>query len=101
MYHFDKDGLLHNENGPAVDLGNVKRWYIRGKLHNDNGPAVIETFDCGATKQWWINGIPTKFIHCEGTVIEFQEGIPNKITWKYRKTDPDILKWKENCVELF
>ena len=44
---FLRNGLLHNENGPAVILyyhnGNVRRkeYYINDKHHNENGPAYI------------------------------------------------------------
>lgn len=38
--HF-KDGVLHNEDGPAVIYENgTKRWYIDGKAHREDGAAV-------------------------------------------------------------
>lgn len=37
-------GLLHREDGPAVDFPNHKQYWIHGKLHNQNGPAIIHNF---------------------------------------------------------
>ena len=37
----NRDGLLHREDGPAVERSNGSReWYRGGKLHRGDGPAV-------------------------------------------------------------
>ena len=52
-----KDGLLHREDGPAVEWPNGdKEWFFEGKRHNENGPAVIAF---NGDKFWFIHG---KFI---------------------------------------
>jgi len=48
-------GLLHRENGPAVERINGNRgWYINGKRHRENGPA-IEYGD--GDKSWYLDDI--------------------------------------------
>lgn len=55
-----KDGLLHREDGPAVEWFNVdKWWYIDGKLHREDGPA-IEYYS--GYILWYING---KTVRCK------------------------------------
>lgn len=52
---FYKNGVLHNENGPAVITTNgAKHWYINGKLHRDDGPALICPM---GSKYWYKNGL--------------------------------------------
>lgn len=35
-------GLLHREDGPAIEYNNGdKSYYINGKLHREDGPAII------------------------------------------------------------
>jgi hypothetical protein len=34
------NGLLHREDGPAVDGPDGKMWYLHGILHREDGPAV-------------------------------------------------------------
>ena len=53
-----KDGVLHRDNGPAVENTNlkIKRWYQNGLLHRDQDkPAVIE--DGGRINMWYQNGL--------------------------------------------
>ena len=40
-HFYYQHGLLHREDGPAVDLGFAQLWYIHGQLHRIGGPAVI------------------------------------------------------------
>jgi hypothetical protein len=49
------NGLLHREDGPAIELNNgAKAWYINGELHRTDGPAIeYSTGD----KEWWLEGI--------------------------------------------
>lgn len=36
-----KNGLLHREDGPAIEYaGGKRKWYQNGRLHRDGGPAV-------------------------------------------------------------
>lgn len=38
---FDKNGLMHKENGPAVELEDgTRKFYCHGRLHNLNNPAL-------------------------------------------------------------
>ena len=54
LEHFDADGKLHSENGPAVICDNGdKFWYIHGELHRKDGPAIVYA-DGG--KEWYIIG---------------------------------------------
>ena len=48
------NGLLHRENGPAVEYDNGdKEWYLNDQLHRENGPAL--EFANGI-KSWRLNG---------------------------------------------
>jgi predicted lipoprotein with Yx(FWY)xxD motif len=49
-----RDGLLHREDGPALELPDgTRRWYRNGQLHREDGPAV-ERHD--GTREWWVDG---------------------------------------------
>lgn len=49
-----EDGLLHRENGPAVEWADgSKEWWFHGELHRKDGPA-IERAD--GTREWWHDG---------------------------------------------
>jgi len=51
--HWYKDGLLHREDGPAVEHSSgTKEWGINGQLHREDGPA-IERLD--GDKHWYLN----------------------------------------------
>ena len=51
---FNSKGLLHRENGHAIEWANgSKMWYIHGQLHREDG-AAIELSD--GYKEWWIHG---------------------------------------------
>lgn len=54
MYRY-KNGLLHNERGPAIKLvdGSIFN-FIEGKLHKTDGPAVILS---DGTKIWYEDGV--------------------------------------------
>jgi hypothetical protein len=53
--HWYKDGLLHREDGPAVEgpFGQ-KYWLQHGEFHREDGPAVI--WPNGA-QEWYLKGI--------------------------------------------
>ena len=55
----NENGKYHREDGPAVDAGSFKMWYINGKLHRENGPA-IEDYSTGY-KSWYYYG---QYINC-------------------------------------
>jgi hypothetical protein len=50
MKHYDDNGLLHNENGPAYVVKNHKEWWFHGKRHREDGPAVIRN---NGNLEWW------------------------------------------------
>jgi len=48
------DGLLHRDDGPAIERADGYRsWWRNGKLHRDDGPA-IERAD--GSCEWWVDG---------------------------------------------
>ncbi len=49
-----KNGLLHREDGPAVEYANsTKYWHNNGKIHREDGPAI----ECvNGDKFWYKNG---------------------------------------------
>ena len=60
------NGLLHREDGPAVEYANgAKGWWLHGKCHREDGPAVERT---DGTKWWRLNG---KEVHPE-TLVDLQ-----------------------------
>ena len=55
--HYDADGELHRDDGPAIETTNSKAWYRHGKLHRDDGPAVeITAIRDGSKNEWWLDG---------------------------------------------
>ncbi len=44
-----QNGVLHREDGPAVENLYGKRWYKNGKLHRENGPAI----ESDRIKKWY------------------------------------------------
>lgn len=87
LEYWVRDGVLHNENAPALIIhSNAKAnplisssdlpfkelmaWYHNGKLHREGAPAV--EFSDG-TKVWFLNGVR----HCEtGPAIELNLETP-------------------------
>lgn len=50
----NRDGLLHREDGPAVERSNGSReWFLDGQRHREDGPA-IEYHD--GTHEWYLDG---------------------------------------------
>ena len=48
-----KNGLLHREDGPAVEKNNgTKKWLINGLLHREDGPAFVWA---NGRIEWWLN----------------------------------------------
>jgi hypothetical protein len=49
------NGLLHREDGPAVEyINESKQWWLNGRLHRKEGPAFI--YNDGG-KYWYLNGL--------------------------------------------
>lgn len=54
--YYDKDGLHHREDGPAMILYEkdkiaLEKWYIHGQLHREDGPAV--TYYLLGIREWY------------------------------------------------
>lgn len=54
-------GRCHREGGPAIEYINeykesYKAWYKNGKLHREDGPAVQWTKKDTEYREWWLNG---------------------------------------------
>ena len=50
-----KNGVLHCEDGPAIDCQNgYREWIQNGIYHRIDGPAVEYA---NGDKQWWIHGV--------------------------------------------
>ena len=74
-YWFAENGLLHRDDGPAVEYANGdKQWYVNGFRHRDNAPAV--EYVSGA-KRWYYWGV---FIDCD-TQEEFEAHLKLKAFW--------------------
>ena len=53
-YKWYLNGMLHREDGPAIEWYNdEKEWYQNNRKHRINGPAVIDHY---SGNEWWING---------------------------------------------
>ncbi len=53
-----KNGILHREDGPAVDLRCEKVWLVDGVCHRVDGPASILTGSYGERREYWYrNGV--------------------------------------------
>ena len=74
--HWYKDGVLHREDGPAIEMTNGdKYWYINGMLHREDGPAVEYTFRV----EWWYEG--------KKGLENFPAELKNKFTRKFIHDD--------------
>lgn len=50
-----QQGILHRENGPAVERRDgTKEWWVNGLRHRDDGPAIERSCGCSA---WYQRGI--------------------------------------------
>lgn len=66
--HLDEEGLVHNDNGPAVYRNNFETmtYYKHGVMHREDGPAHIVTYfgideigeEVVPRMQYWVNGVP-------------------------------------------
>ena len=70
-----RDGVLHREDGPAVEYSNgTMVWYIGGKKHRTDGPAIEYS---SGKKCWCHNG---EFHRLDGPAIERPDG---RMDWYY------------------
>jgi hypothetical protein len=61
------NGLLHREDGPAVEYANGdEAWYKNGLLHREDGPAVFQR--AYGAKWWYKNG---EFYREDGPAVEW------------------------------
>lgn len=52
-----KGGILHRDNGPAVEYKEGKEiWFRDGKIHREDGPATIFYSD----EEWFVDGVKYK-----------------------------------------
>ena len=74
------NGVLHRENGPAVEgFNGIKEWYWAGLRHRALGPA-IEYPD--GSKEWWHHGLRTK--------VEWADGAST--TWWEKKEEKEARR---------
>lgn len=53
-----KEGVLHRENGPAIEAGvGFEAWYVNGKLHREDGPAVKQSSGGKGEWEWYLYGV--------------------------------------------
>jgi hypothetical protein len=70
-----KHGIYHREGGPAIEYKNgSKSWCLNGKLHREDGPA-IEGADEG--NEWWIEG--KELTEEEFKTYQKENNIPERI----------------------
>ena len=94
-----KNGILHREDGPAVELVNgIKEWYLNGHLHRESGPAIDRV---DGTKRWYHRG---KLHREDGPAVELTGG--GKL-WNYKGIRvgegdaPDPIVWERvTSVEI-
>lgn len=49
-----KNGILHRDNGPAVEYKEGKNiWFKNGRIHREDGPAIIFYSD----EEWFVDGV--------------------------------------------
>ena len=71
-----KDGVLHREDGPAIEYRNgTTKWYLNGKRHREDGPAAQYTHFISQAMQgsnlWFLDDI-------QYTEEEFNEWLAKK-----------------------
>lgn len=70
IYHYDDQGELHNDDGPAIITPQgYKAWYKHGDRHRVDGPAVIDPHD--GSKEWWFEG---NLHRTDGPAVEYDDG---------------------------
>lgn len=74
-----KNGIFHREDGPAIEtLKGNQIWFREGKYHRLGGPAIlyIEAYESPGSKSWLVDG---KLHRLDGPAFEFpKDGIK---TW--------------------
>lgn len=71
-------GVLHREDGPAVEGNCRKRWYINGKLHRKDGPAIEgpDNYYC-----WYLYGEKHRNPEPDGSIKPTEYKLNNYEKW--------------------
>ena len=89
------NGLLHRENGPAVERSDgSKDWFLNGKEHRTDGPAV-EWSD--GSKEWYLNG---KEHRTDGPAVEWSDGSKEWYLNGKEYTEEEFLEATQPAKEL-
>lgn len=97
-----RNGVLHRENGPAVECENgEKHWFIDGKHHRDDGPAQIWS----NIDYWFTHGkIPTNVedlgIRIEYSMYWFIEDKLHREDGPAIELSDETKEWYLNGCEL-
>ena len=76
------NGVLHREDGPAIEGPNgYREWLLHGKLHREDGPAIEWP---GGYQSWWLHG---KRHREDGPAIEGPNGY--REWWLHGKRQPE------------
>ena len=81
-HHWYFNGVLHREDGPAVEYDNGDTsWFQNGVLHREDGPAVEWNWTNKdkllPVKEWYLYG---KRLECNSQ-IEFEQLMRLKVFW--------------------
>lgn len=93
-------GILHNENGPAVEINRdyefESRYYINGLLHREDGPAITINRRFGPSyREHRVNGK----LHRETGPAKYEETSPGNILWgEYYKDNKFLYKENEHPI---
>jgi hypothetical protein len=90
-----RHGLLHREEGPAVEQADgTKQWHRDGKLYREDGPAVERA---SGTKEWWRDGKRHREV---GPAVEWADGAKE---WhrdgKLHREDGPAVEWADGTKE--
>ena len=103
IYHF-RNGILHNNKGPAKYNNEIEIWYKNGYKHRTDGPALVEYEVDHKTlrrEEWWVNGKQQR-PKDQPCIVEYKNGRIIIEKWKrnsqnHRSKDlPSVIKYFEN-----
>ena len=101
-----QNGLIHRDDGPAIDASYGVEWWRNGLKHRENGPAVETN---GGRKEYWKHG---KLHRTDGPAV-FWEDTNNglfrrkygKREWwqngKLHRTDDPAIEWGYGAYEWY
>jgi len=96
-----KNGVLHRENGPAVDdLYGSKAWYKDGLLHNATGHAFISyrLSEWEYRHDFYVNGIPKNPFDENGPIVIHHPNDSVCSTYIY-KDGTSLIRWTSQEVK--